>query len=63
MRLTEDFVQVDPLGPVPIKGLSEPVEVFELVGTGAARTRLETAVRRGLTRFIGRGAELELLPD
>ena len=47
LHLAEGFVQVTPLGPVPIKGLGEPVEVFELVGAGAARTRLEAAARRG----------------
>jgi class 3 adenylate cyclase/tetratricopeptide (TPR) repeat protein len=61
LRLAEGFVQVTPLGPVPIKGLGEPVEVFELVRAGAARTRLEVAARRGLTRFVGRNAELEQL--
>ena len=61
LQLAEGFVQVTPLGPVPIKGLGEPVEVFELVGAGAARTRLEAAARRGLTRFVGRNAELEQL--
>src|SRR6266446_1238000 len=54
LHLAEGFVQVTPLGMVPIKGLGEPVEVFELVGAGAARTRLEAAARRGLTRFVGR---------
>ena len=61
LHLAEGFVQVTPLGPVPIKGLGEPVAVFELVGAGAARTRLEAAARRGLTRFVGRTAELEQL--
>jgi class 3 adenylate cyclase len=61
LHLAEGFVQVTPLGPVPIKGLAEPVEVFELVNAGAARTRLEAAARRGLTRFVGRSAELEQL--
>jgi len=61
LHLAEDFVNVIPLGPVPIKGLAEPVEVFELVGAGAARTRLEAATRRGLTRFVGRTTELEQL--
>jgi class 3 adenylate cyclase/tetratricopeptide (TPR) repeat protein len=61
LHLAEGFVQVTPLGPVPIKGLAEPVEVFELVGAGAARTRLEAAARRGLTRFVGRTMELEQL--
>src|SRR5713226_8805860 len=63
LHLAEGFVQVTPLGPVPVKGLGEPIEVFELVGAGAARTRLEAAARRGLTRFVGRNAELEQLRD
>jgi class 3 adenylate cyclase/tetratricopeptide (TPR) repeat protein len=60
-RLAEGFVEVSSLGPVPVKGLGEPVEVFELVGAGVARTRLEAAARRGLTRFVGRSTELEQL--
>jgi class 3 adenylate cyclase/tetratricopeptide (TPR) repeat protein len=63
LRLAEGFVQVSPLGLVPIKGLGEPVEVFELVGAGAARTRLEAAAPRGLTHFVGRTAELAQLHD
>src|SRR3989442_1360390 len=39
LLLAEGFVQVTPLGPVPIKGLGEPVEGFGLVGAGRARTR------------------------
>src|SRR3989454_526080 len=41
LHLAEGFVQVTPLGPVPIKGLGEPVEVFELVGAGAYRPVIE----------------------
>src|SRR5262245_8065577 len=63
LTLAEGFVQVTPLGTVPVKGLVEPIEVFELVGAGATRTRLEVAARRGLTRFVGRDAELEQLRD
>jgi class 3 adenylate cyclase/tetratricopeptide (TPR) repeat protein len=59
LRLVEGFVEVTPLGPVPVKGLDAPIEVFELVGAGAARTRLEAAERHGLTRFVGRSAEME----
>jgi class 3 adenylate cyclase/tetratricopeptide (TPR) repeat protein len=61
LRLAEGYVEVRPLGRVPVKGIGEQVEVFELVGAGAARTRLEAAARRGLTRFVGRNAELEQL--
>ena len=36
LRLAEEVVQVKPLGPMPVKGLSHPLEVFELVGAGAS---------------------------
>ena len=58
VRLAEGYVAVKSLGPVPIKGLAAPIEVFEVVGGGPARTRLEAAAQRGLTRFIGREGEL-----
>ncbi len=61
LRLAEGFVQVVPIGPVPIKGLPGPVEVFELAGPSATRTRLQAAAARGLTRFVGRGKELDHL--
>ena len=61
LHLVEGFVAVKSLGPVPVKGRSEPVEVYELSGIGPARTRLQAAARRGLTRFVGRDAEIEVL--
>jgi tetratricopeptide (TPR) repeat protein len=61
LRLAEGYVQVKPLGPVNVKGLSDPVEVYEVTGSGAARTRLQVAAARGLTRFVGRDAEMETL--
>jgi tetratricopeptide (TPR) repeat protein len=44
-----------------VKGLPDPVELFELMGAGTARTRLQAAATRGLTRFVGRDAEIEHL--
>jgi class 3 adenylate cyclase/tetratricopeptide (TPR) repeat protein len=61
LRLVEGMAQVTPLGPVPVKGMDEPVEVFELVGASAIRRRLQAAVARGLTRFVGRQTELAAL--
>src|SRR5215475_2428613 len=61
LRLVEGLVQVNPLGPVPVKGLDEPVEVFELVGASAIRRRLQAAVARGLSPFVGRQPEMEAL--
>src|SRR5216683_5107084 len=54
LRLAEDFVEVRPLGPVPVKGLAESVEIYELVGVTALRRRLQAAVARGLSPFVGR---------
>jgi len=61
MRLAEGYVEVRSLGPIPVKGLSDPIEIFELIGAGQARTRLQAAALRGLTRFVGRDAEVEHL--
>jgi class 3 adenylate cyclase/tetratricopeptide (TPR) repeat protein len=61
LRLVEGLVQVTALGPVPVKGLEEPVAVFELVGASPIRRRLQAAAARGLTPFVGRQQELEAL--
>ena len=61
VRLAEGYVEVRSLGPVPVKGLPEPIEIFELTGTGQARTRLQATALRGLTRFVGRDTEVEHL--
>ena len=61
LRLVEGLVQVHPLGPMPVKGLTEPVEAYELLGASALRRRLQVAAARGLTRFVGRQHELATL--
>jgi len=63
LRLAEGYVEVKPRGPVPVKGLDAPVEVYEMVGVGARRSRLHVAATHGLTRFVGRDRELELLRE
>ncbi|ANG64666.1 hypothetical protein A8C75_20750 [Marinobacterium aestuarii] len=57
-RLTEGYFDFKPLGDTRIKGLSEPLAVYELQGLGALRTRLEVAAHRGLARFVGRQGEM-----
>jgi class 3 adenylate cyclase/tetratricopeptide (TPR) repeat protein len=63
LRLVEGMVQVTSLGLVPVKGLPDPVEVYELIGAGLARTRLQAIAARGLTPFVGRRTELQALRD
>ena len=57
----EGYVEVKALGPTPVRSLAEPVPVYEMVRAGSARTRLHASMARGLTRFVGRDAELEQL--
>jgi class 3 adenylate cyclase len=61
LTLAEGYVQVTPLGPLPVRGLPAPVDVYEVTGAGRARSRMEAAAARGLTSFVGRVAEMEVL--
>jgi class 3 adenylate cyclase/tetratricopeptide (TPR) repeat protein len=61
LRLAEEVVQVKSLGPTPVRELRQPQEVFELVGAGSPRTRLQAFAVRTLTRFVGRHAEVEAM--
>ena len=61
LGLAEGFVNVSPLGPIPVRGLAEPIEAYELKGVSGLRTRMQAAAARGLTRFVGRQAELETI--
>jgi len=58
LALAEGYVAVKSLGAVALKGVANPVEVYELTGAGPARTRLQVGSRRGLTRFVGREVEM-----
>jgi len=60
VRLTEGYLHFKPLGLVAVKGLVEPLEVYELVDAEPTRGRGQAAAR-SLTRFVGRSAELEVL--
>ena len=62
--LAEGYVQVQPLGPLQVAGLDQPVPAFQLSGTGPARTRLQARATRsaaGLGQFVGREGELQAL--
>ena len=61
-KLTDGYFAFKALGQTPIKGVEERLAIYEVLGTGPLRTRLQvTAIRRGLTRFVGRQRELEQL--
>ena len=58
-RLTDGYFEFKDLGQTQIKGVEEPLHVYEVLGAGPLRTRLQVAARRGLTRFVGRQREIE----
>ena len=61
-RLTDGYFAFKDLGPTQIKGVEELLTIYEVLGAGPLRTRLQvTATRRGLTRFVGRQSEMEQL--
>jgi class 3 adenylate cyclase len=61
LALAEGFVHATSLGPTRVKGLDEPLEIFELTGASSLRTRVQVAAPRGLTRFVGRNTEIDTL--
>jgi class 3 adenylate cyclase/predicted ATPase len=60
-ELVEGYFVLKPLGPARIKGVSEPLEIYEVTGLGPLRTRLERGAARGYTKFVGRQREMETL--
>ncbi len=60
-KLCEGYFILKPLGPTRVKGVSEPVNVYEVTGLGPLRTRLQRSAGRGLTKFVGREREIEAL--
>jgi len=60
-KLCEGYFILKPLGATKVKGVSEPVNVYEVTGLGPLRTRLQRSAGRGLSKFVGRQAEMEAL--
>ncbi len=62
-RLAAGYVRSEALGPVAVKGHTEPVQVYKVIGRRPGRTRFEVSAERGLTQLVGREQELALLHD
>src|SRR5215470_10156295 len=60
-KLVEGYFQLKSIGPTRVKGVTEPVNVYEVTGLGPLRTRLQRSAGRGLSKFVGRHAEMEAL--
>jgi class 3 adenylate cyclase/tetratricopeptide (TPR) repeat protein len=62
-RMARDFLEFEPLGKIQVKGKEEPVEAYKLIKASQVQTRMEAAVVRGLTRFVGRQREIATLKE
>lgn len=62
-RLTEGFFRYEAMGEYEIKGKRSPVRAYRVLGPKNRRTRFDVSTDRGLTSFIGREREIELLID
>jgi class 3 adenylate cyclase len=60
-KLCEVYFLFKFLGPTKVKGVSEPVNVYEVTGLGPLRTRLQRSALRGYTKFVGRQHEMETM--
>ena len=62
-KLTEGLFRFEALGEKNVKGKEAPVKVYRVIAPSGRRTRFDVSAERGLTPFVGRGRELELLLD
>jgi class 3 adenylate cyclase/tetratricopeptide (TPR) repeat protein len=62
-ELVAGYFALDNLGPFRLKGVVDAVQVHRLAGIGSARTRLDVSRSRGLSRFVGRAADIRTLED
>lgn len=62
-RLVREFFEVHPLGGLQVKGKQEPVEAYKLIKTTEVETRIAASLAKGLTRFVGRQREIEILKE
>jgi class 3 adenylate cyclase/tetratricopeptide (TPR) repeat protein len=62
-RMSRDFFEFEPLGRMPVKGKEQPVEAYRLVKPTQVATRIEAAMAKGLTRFVGREREVAILKE
>jgi class 3 adenylate cyclase/predicted ATPase len=60
-KLCEGYFAFKALGLAKVKGVAEPVSVYEVTGLGPLRTHFQVSARRGLTKFVGREREMDAL--
>ncbi len=62
-HLVQGYFKLRELGATKVRGVSNPVPIFELAGVGDLHTRFDHSRARGLSRFVGRNSELTALDE
>lgn len=62
-KLTEGFFRFEAMGERQVKGKKEPINIFQVIAPSTSRTRFDVSAERGLSQFVGRARELELMVD
>jgi len=62
-KLTEGLFRFEALGQRKVKGKEEPINAYRVIAPSTRRTRFDVSAEKGLTPFVGRERELELLLD
>ena len=60
-KMARDYFVFETIGKVPVKGKEQPQEAYELIKASEVETRIEAAAARGLTKFVGRGPQMQVL--
>jgi class 3 adenylate cyclase len=60
-KFVEGLFELKAIGPTRVKGVAEPVNVYEVIGPGSLRTRFDVSRARGFSRFVGRDSDMQTL--
>jgi class 3 adenylate cyclase/tetratricopeptide (TPR) repeat protein len=60
-RQVADYFDFEDIGPLDVKGKATPVHAYKVLSARGIRTRLDAAVARGLSPFVGRERDIEVL--
>ena len=60
-KIARDFFEFESLGKVQVKGKEQPLEAYELIKVSKVESRIGAAVAKGLTKFVGREEEIDIL--
>jgi class 3 adenylate cyclase/tetratricopeptide (TPR) repeat protein len=60
-QLIAGYFTCEELGEQPLRGLTQPLRVYRVLGSSGLQSRLEVAAAYGLTPLVGRAPEVELL--